>query len=188
MTLKVIQKRRFAALITPRVLGGNVHAPELASGDYIVNPVHDGSPNAIKMARDSYYGMAELRSETPQWWQLDIQLTYPDKDPEVPAGNSIHYSFKVLPPSRLNYLNVKRMVNRILHTLYLQLGLGLGQVFMSIIPNDKVMEHLASGRIEPLDSSGDIPMDFSQWIVNADADMLHFVPPESIPHWDAPVY
>ena len=58
--LTVIRKNRFRSLALQPITNTGIR-PMLASSDYIVNQIHDGSKEAIKNSRDLYYGIAEKK-------------------------------------------------------------------------------------------------------------------------------
>lgn len=183
--LNVMPKKRFAAFSAPALVDTGLR-PRLASVDYILFPVHDGSPEAIRKARDTYMGQTRVKANFRQWYSIDISLSYPDTDPEAPMGSQVHYMFNVLPPCRLDFTEMKRFVNRVLEVLYSQLGLGLGSVYASIIPREKVDYYIQNGQIEEMAPSEDGSHRFDDWTVSF-LDTLHVVDPATIPSWNKPV-
>lgn len=183
--LTVIRKNRFRSLALQPITNTGMR-PTLASSDYIVNQIHDGSKEAIKNCRDLYYGMSEKRSAYPQWWSFDISVTFSDPDPAAPSHAKIHYMFSALPPCQMSYRTAKRFVNRILECLFQQVGRGTGELYMSIIPGPKLDAYLENERIIVLPEPPDTLTDawFQDWEVNFVGDDLHYVDPATIPHWE----
>ena len=186
--LTVIRKNRFRSLALQPITNTGMR-PMLASSDYIVNQIHDGSKEAIKNSRDLYYGVSEKRSAFPQWWSMDISLTFPDPDPEAPRHAKIHYMFQALPACQMSYTVLKRFINRILECLFQKLGRGVGEVYMSIIPGSKLDTYLENEQIIHLPNP---PADvddlwFGEWEVNFVGDELHEVDPATIPGCEKPV-
>ena len=179
--IKVVQKNRFRALALPLANDSGLR-PALASGDYILFPIHDGSQNAIRVSRDSYFGQAKHRSQHWQWYSLDIALEYPETDPDAPPNSKIHYIFKTHTPYAVDFDEMKRYVNRVLSALYGMLGRGVGSVYASIMPTAMVDDLIAKGKIEEAKRRVDTDIWFHDWEVGF-TDDLHYVDPESIPEW-----
>lgn len=186
--LTVIQKKRFRSLALQPITATGMR-PNLASGDYIINTIHDGSQEAIKKSRDLYYGAADRRSAFPQWWSIDLSLSYDDPDPAAPAGSKVHYILHALPACQMTYTVVKRFINRILEAVYEKLGRGLGEVYMSIIPPGRLETYLNDERIIkfPVESGEIANIYFDDWQINFVGDDLHEVDPTTIPQWQKPV-
>lgn len=181
----VKQKQRFRALAMP-LLNDSGLRPELASSDYILFPIHDGSANAIRVSRDSYFGASEVRSQHPQWYSFDIALTYPETDPEAPPGSKIYYIFKAVSPYQLSYKEMKKYINRILEELFNQVGRGVGSVYASIMPPHIVDKYIQAGKLEKSPRDVDNQIEFHDWDVGFTHE-LHAVDPADIPEWTKPV-
>ena len=182
--ITVVQKNRLRALALPLANASSLR-PALASSDYILFPIHDGSASAIKVSRDSYFGAAEVRSKHPQWWSIDIALNYPETDPEAPRGSMIHYMLKVITPFQVSYVEMKRYVNQVLSELYPVLGRGVGSVSASIMPQDTVQKYVDSGKLELSPRDPEALLRFDDWSVGFDGD-LHHVDPATIDDWVKP--
>lgn len=179
--VKVMTKNRFRALALPLANASGLR-PSLESGDYILFPIHDGTQAAIRVSRDTYVGHAEIRSNSNQWYSLDVALEYPDTDPEAPSGSKIHYMFKFHTPFKVSYSEMKRYVNRVLEELYDLLGRGIGSVYASIIPQTTVEKLIAKGAIEESVRPPEEIMNFAGWSIGF-TDDLHYVEPADIPEW-----
>lgn len=182
--LKVIRKNRLRALALPFVNNSGLR-PELASGDYLMFPIHDGSGHAIRVSKDSFFGHSEERSKYPQWWSLSFAITFPDPDPEAPFNSKIHYMFKAVPPCQLGFKPMKRFANRILEVIYEKVGAGEGTAFASIMPPNMVEEHLRQGLIVKYTENDLDDNWFQDWSVSF-LDDLHYVDPATIPTWENP--
>ena len=182
----VKQKQRFRALAMPLVNESGLR-PELASSDYILFPIHDGSANAIRVSRDSYFGQSEMRSKYPQWYSFDIALTFNDTDPEAPKGSKIHYMFKMHSPFKLDYEEMKNYANRVLEELFHTVGRGVGSIYASMMPESTVAKLIDQGKIEKSDRPMIERMFFDEWTIGF-TDDLHYVDPKDIPTWEKPVY
>ena len=182
--ITVVKKNRLRALALPLANASGLR-PALASSDYILFPIHDGSASAIKVSRDSYFGAAEVRSKHPQWWSIDIALNYPETDPDAPRGSMIHYMFKAITPFQVSYVEMKRYVNQVLSELYPILGRGTGSVYASIMPNDIVQKYIDSGKLEVSPRDLETSLRFDDWTVGFDGE-LHDVDPSTIEQWEKP--
>lgn len=165
-------KRRFSVMSTPLPVGEEMR-PNLASGDYCVNAVHDGSAEAISQRQDYFFGRGEEYSKRRTWWFIEIQLTYNGPNPENVEDGMVHYLFRALPPNSLDFPALKLFTTRILEELYQTLGRGKGKVYFSTIPANKVQEYLDDERIIKFHHDSDTLPDFKDWTVTFFGDSLH---------------
>lgn len=172
-------KRRFhaAAVMNNPGLGLN---PTISGGDYIVNEIHKDVDTANRSEGEYYFGNSKALSERRNWWLTEIQLTYDGPNPSNPDDGRVHYLFRALPPNSFDYSLMKKYANFILEELYRRLGRGVGKVFFSTIPGDKIQKYLQDERIIRLDYEAGAKFNFNDWTINFVGDELHYVDPDTI--------